>query len=101
MRPMGNSKPFVLVIVVVPFLGTVLAICSLWQRAVHWPDLVLLGTLYTLTGVGVGIGFHRMLTHRSFQAHPVVRGIVLILGVSAAFLVPYLFHNKKFEEHVV
>jgi len=28
-------------------------------------------------------------------------GIVLILGVSAAFLVPYLFHNKKFEEHVV
>lgn len=28
-------------------------------------------------------------------------GIVLIMGVSAAFLVPYLFHNKKFEEHVV
>lgn len=28
-------------------------------------------------------------------------GIVLILGVSAAFLVPYLFHNKKFEENVV
>lgn len=28
-------------------------------------------------------------------------GIVLILGVSAAVLVPYLYHNKKFEENVV
>jgi hypothetical protein len=28
-------------------------------------------------------------------------GIVLILGVSAALLVPYLYHNKKFEEYVV
>jgi hypothetical protein len=28
-------------------------------------------------------------------------GIVLILGLSSAFLIPYLFHNKKFEENVV
>ena len=35
------------------------------------------------------------------QFRGLLLGIVLILGVSAAFLVPYLFHNKKFEEHVV
>ena len=28
-------------------------------------------------------------------------GIVIITGVSAAFLLPFLFHNKKFEEHVL
>jgi hypothetical protein len=28
-------------------------------------------------------------------------GIVIIMGISAAFLLPWLYHNKKFEEHVV
>jgi len=41
MKPMANAKPFILVIVIVPFLGTVLAIGLLWQRAVHWSDLAL------------------------------------------------------------
>jgi stearoyl-CoA desaturase (delta-9 desaturase) len=80
---MGNSRPYVLVIVVVPFLGTVLAIYSLWQRAVHWSDLVLLGTMYTFTAFGITVGFHRMLTHRSFQPHPIVKAIFLILGSMA------------------
>jgi hypothetical protein len=28
-------------------------------------------------------------------------GVVIIMGVSAVFLIPFLFHNKKFEEHVL
>jgi len=28
-------------------------------------------------------------------------GVVIIMGVSAAVLIPFLFHNKKFEEHVL
>ena len=40
MKPMVNAKPFILVIVIVPFLGTVLAIVLLWQQAVHWSDLI-------------------------------------------------------------
>jgi hypothetical protein len=28
-------------------------------------------------------------------------GIIIITGASAAFLIPFLFHNKKFEEHVL
>jgi hypothetical protein len=28
-------------------------------------------------------------------------GVVIILGVSAAFLIPFLFSNKKFEEYVL
>ena len=83
MRSVGNSKPFVFVIVIVPLLGTVLAIRLLWQREVHLPDLVLLATMYTLTALGVTIGYHRMLTHRSFQPHPVVKFILLVLGTLA------------------
>jgi stearoyl-CoA desaturase (Delta-9 desaturase) len=80
MKPMAYSKLYVLVVVIVPFLGTVLAVGMLWQRAVHWSDLALLAIMYTLTGFGQTIGYHRMLTHRSFRPHAVVKVILLVLG---------------------
>ena len=73
-------KAIVLLVVVVPFLATVLAISLLWARAVNWPDLALLATLYSLIALGVTIGYHRMLTHRSFRPHPVVKLVLLVLG---------------------
>ncbi len=82
MRPISLllNKLIVLVMVIVPFLATVLAIVLLWKRAAHWSDLVLLATMYTLVAFGVTVGYHRMLTHRSFRPHPVVKCILLILG---------------------
>ena len=68
------------VIVTVPLLGTVLAITLLWERAVHWPDLVLLAAMYALTMLGVSAGFHRMLPHRSFRPHPFLKFVLLVLG---------------------
>jgi stearoyl-CoA desaturase (Delta-9 desaturase) len=41
---------------------------------------VLLLVSYSLVALGVTIGYHRMLTHRSFQPHPVVKFILLVLG---------------------
>jgi len=83
MRSTANYKAYLLIIVTVPFLGTVLAICSLWQRAILLSDLVLLVTMYTFTALGMTVGFHRMLTHRSFRAHPTVKLVLLILGCMA------------------
>ncbi|HWS84057.1 MAG TPA: acyl-CoA desaturase [Ktedonobacteraceae bacterium] len=82
MRPISLllNKIIVLVMVIVPFLATVLAIVLLWKRAAHWSDLVLLATMYTLVALGVTVGYHRMLTHRSFRPHPVVKCVLLILG---------------------
>src|ERR1700682_3935041 len=81
MLPIPVFKKFaVLVLVLVPLLATVLAIGLLWQRAVHWSDLALLAAMYTLVALGVTVGFHRMLTHRSFRPHPVVKLFLLILG---------------------
>ncbi len=77
------SKIVVLVVVIVPFLATLFAIRLLWDHAVQWPDLVLLGIMYLLTGLGVTIGYHRMLTHRSFRPNPVVKLALLILGSMA------------------
>ena len=35
------------------------------------------------------------------EFHQLLVPIVLILGISAAFGIPYLFHNRKFEENVL
>jgi len=96
---MANSKPFALVIVIVPLLGTVLAIGLLWQRAIHWSDLALLATMYALTAFGVTIGYHRMLTHRSFRAHPVVKVILLVLGSMGVEGPPIEFAATHIKHH--
>jgi stearoyl-CoA desaturase (delta-9 desaturase) len=66
------------VAVIVPFLGLVAAIVSLWGWAVGWPELSLLVGMYLATGLGVTLGFHRYFAHRSFET---VRPIKFVLGV--------------------
>jgi stearoyl-CoA desaturase (delta-9 desaturase) len=76
-------KTTILLIVLIPLLATALALRLLWQRVVHTPDLILLAVMYALVAIGVTVGYHRMLTHRSFRAHPGVKLLLLILGSMA------------------
>ena len=39
--------------------------------------------VYVCTGLGVTVGFHRMLTHRSFKTSPFLRGLLAALGSAA------------------
>jgi len=39
--------------------------------------------LYTLSGLGITAGYHRLFTHRSFKTYPLVRGIFAVLGSTA------------------
>lgn len=80
MRAVTLYKVVVLVVVVVPFLATALAVRLLWAHAVQWSDLALLGAMYSLVALGVTVGYHRMLTHRSFRPHPIVKFLLLVLG---------------------
>lgn len=73
-------KATVLIVVIGPMLATVFAIYLLWEHLVHWSDIVLLLTIYSFVALGVTVGYHRMLAHRSFRPHPVVKVILLILG---------------------
>ncbi|PZW36016.1 stearoyl-CoA desaturase (delta-9 desaturase) [Thermosporothrix hazakensis] len=76
-------KAGILIVVVVPLVATIFAMVLLWQRAVNWLDIVLLVTFYSLTALGITVGYHRMLTHRSFTPHPVVKFLFLVLGSMA------------------
>ena len=83
MKRLALFRTAVLIVVIVPLLATAYAVYLLWNRAVHGTDLVLLGVLYSLIAFGVTVGYHRMLTHRSFRPHPAVKFILLMLGSMA------------------
>src|SRR5262249_33876225 len=67
----------------VPILSLAVVSWLLWDRLLGWNDLFVFLLLYLLTGLGVTVGFHRLLTHRSFQTTRTVRAILAILGSAA------------------
>jgi len=69
--------------VCLPFVAFLLAVVLLWHRLVDWSDLAVLGIMYVLTGYGVTLGFHRLLTHRSFQTFKPVEYTLAALGSMA------------------
>jgi stearoyl-CoA desaturase (delta-9 desaturase) len=66
--------------VVFPFVGTLVAIVMLWNRAVDLTDLIVLFVMYLITAVGITVGFHRLLTHRAFASYPWVERTFAVLG---------------------
>ena len=67
-------------VTVVPVVLLGLAMWRTWNGLLRPSDLAVFAILYTLTGLGVTVGFHRLLTHRSFKTGRAVRAILAILG---------------------
>ena len=80
-----------------PFLGLPLAIWLLWGHGVSPADLAIMATLYTLTGLGIGVGYHRLLTHRAFETYRGLRYTWAILGSLAleGSVIPWVAHHRK------
>jgi stearoyl-CoA desaturase (delta-9 desaturase) len=69
--------------VFLPFVAFVAAVVLLWNELVDWSDLAVLAIMYVLTGYGVTLGFHRLLTHRSFQTFKPVEYTLAAVGSMA------------------
>jgi stearoyl-CoA desaturase (delta-9 desaturase) len=67
----------------VPVLALGVAVWQAWDGLLRPSDLIVFSIVYVLTGLGVTVGFHRLLTHRSFKAGRLVRGILAALGSAA------------------
>ncbi|MDQ5834335.1 MAG: fatty acid desaturase [Actinomycetota bacterium] len=77
------EKRLNLVAVALPFAAFIAAIVLLWNSAVSATDLGILAVMYVLTGLGVTVGFHRLLTHRSFAVPKPLEYTFAILGSMA------------------
>ena len=49
-----------------------------------WQDILVLAISYAVIGTGITVGFHRLLTHRSFKCHRLLRAGFAALGSAAA-----------------
>jgi stearoyl-CoA desaturase (delta-9 desaturase) len=67
-------------IVAVPFTGLGVAVWLAWGRGLNLADVLMAVVFYVITGLGVTVGFHRLLTHRSFTAVPALRIALAVAG---------------------
>jgi stearoyl-CoA desaturase (Delta-9 desaturase) len=66
--------------VAIPVIAFVASIVLLWHKAVGWLDLGVMAALYVVTGLGITVGYHRLLTHRAFQTSKPIQYAFAIFG---------------------
>lgn len=87
--------------VVVPFLAVLAAIALLWNDVVNVADLIIAAVMYLLTAVGITVGFHRLLTHRSFQTSKRLEYVFAVLGSMAVQgpVISWVADHRKHHAH--
>ncbi|MFC0528175.1 acyl-CoA desaturase [Phytohabitans kaempferiae] len=70
--------------VVIPFLAVFAAVPIAWGGWLTWTDVAIFAVMYTVSGLGITVGFHRYFTHGSFKAK---RWLRLSLAVAGSFAV--------------
>ena len=88
-------------ITALPVIAIGLAAWQAWGGALGWSDLVVFAVFYLCTSLGITVGFHRMLTHRAFEAKPWVRGMFAIFGSVAVEgpVVSWVADHRKHHAH--
>ena len=97
--PGSLYKVVLLIWAIGPLLGTLWAMATLWQDWITLEEFVLFLVLYFLTGMGITAGFHRLLTHSSFETPAPVRATFMILGCMAAQGRPVDWASNHLKHH--
>ena len=84
--------------VVVPFIGFVASFVLLWGVAFNWTYLVLFVAMYTISAMGITVGFHRLFTHRAFATTKPIVALLAIAG-SMALQGPILYWVAAHRRH--
>ena len=88
-----QTSLYFLMLIVIPTLGTLTALYLAFLGQITWLDIILCISMVILTELGITVGFHRMLVHQSFIAHPIVKFILLFLTLNCLWMIqaPWLF----------
>jgi stearoyl-CoA desaturase (delta-9 desaturase) len=99
---MSNTARVVnLLAVVVPPIVIAIATVVFWNDLVGVHDLALMLSMYLITGFGVTVGFHRMLTHRSFGTSKPVEYLFAVAGSMAVQgpVINWVADHRKHHAH--
>src|SRR4051794_23597893 len=88
---------FLIVSSVLPMVGLIAAVILLWNDAVKPTDLIVFLILYIATGIGISVGYHRLLAHCSFRAKRVTRIFLVAAGAMAGQGPPLMWvaHHRR------
>ena len=67
----------------IPFLALLAAIPVAWRWGLNGQVIAVAITMYIITGLGIGTGFHRHLTHSSFKAKRWLHVLLALAGSAA------------------
>jgi stearoyl-CoA desaturase (Delta-9 desaturase) len=86
---------------VAPFIGFGVALVALWNRLVGWLDVGLLVGMYLAAGIGVTVGFHRLLTHHAFATRRSIAYALAGLGSLAlqGSVIDWVADHRKHHAH--
>src|SRR5262249_27236935 len=79
-----REQPFMIATYVVPLLGSIAALVLFPYLPFGRVELTLCVSLYVITLLGIEVGYHRLFSHRSFEASPATRALLAIAGSMAA-----------------
>lgn len=87
--------------VLLPFVAFCAALTLLWNHGIEPADLLVMLALYVLTGLGITIGYHRLFTHRAFQAKRPLGYALAVLGSMAVEgpLADWVADHRKHHAH--
>lgn len=90
-----------LLTVLIPVLGTVVAIASLRYFPIGIIEIVLSIVMYAITIFGIEVGFHRYFSHHAFQTSTPVKAILAMLGSMAAMggVVFWVAHHRRHHQY--
>ena len=74
------QRAFTGLLVVAPFAAAALLLSPALSDRFAWPDILIAAVFYVAVGHGVTIGFHRLFTHRSFEARRPLKIALALLG---------------------
>lgn len=79
-RNVALQRRMVLLVTLVPFIGFVLAVVSLWGTGLSMVDAGIAIGFYCFSGLGITIGYHRLFTHQSFETNKPLRVLLAVAG---------------------
>ncbi|MBW3561414.1 MAG: acyl-CoA desaturase [Actinobacteria bacterium] len=74
------QRRMAVIFTVVPLVGVLAAMVLLWGTGISTVDFWLFLGFYLFTGLGVTVGYHRLFTHRSFEAAKAIRATLAVAG---------------------
>lgn len=69
---------------VIPFVGFVAALASLWWVPISLVQIGLLVGMWAVCMTGMSLGLHRYFTHRAYKTGPKMRALLAVLGCMSA-----------------